>query len=84
MNINFRKYDIQNDFKRVGDFLNKHYQRDNRDGNFPEPAWEYMHGHPWLDEKSIDKIGVWEDSGEFVGAVHYEHKLGEAFFEIHP
>lgn len=84
MNIKFRKYDIQNDLKRVGDFLVENYKTDNRDGNFPEPAWEYMHGHPWLDEKSLDKIGVWEDSGEIVGVVHYEHKLGEAFFEIHP
>ena len=84
MNINFRKYDILKDFKRVGDFLIEHHQPDNRDGNFPQPAWEYMHGHPWLDEKSLDKIGVWEDSGKIVGVVHYEHKLGEAFFEIHP
>lgn len=84
MNIKFRKYDVLKDFTRVGDFLIEHYRPGNRDGNFPEPAWEYMHGHPWLDEKSLDKIGVWEDSRKIVGAVHYEHKLGEAFFEIHP
>lgn len=84
MSVKFRKYDHANDFKRVGDFLAEHYQPDNRDGNFPQPAWEYMHGHPWLDEKSLDKIGVWEDAGEIAGVVHYEHKPGEAFFEIHP
>ncbi len=84
MSIKLRKYDILKDFTAVGEFLIENYQPDNRDGNFPEPAWEYMHGHPWLDEKSLDKIGVWEDSGRIVGVVHYEHKLGEAFFEIHP
>src|SRR4030042_134396 len=84
MSIKFRKYDVLKDFKRVSDFLIGHHLPNNKDGNFLLPAWEYMHGHPWLDEKSLDKIGVWEDSGRIVGAVHYEHKPGEGFFEIHP
>ncbi len=84
MSIKFRIYNTPHDFKLVGDFLIENYQPDNRDGNFLQPAWEYMHGHPWLDEKSLDKIGVWEDSGRIVGVVHYEHALGEAFFEIRP
>jgi GNAT superfamily N-acetyltransferase len=83
MSISFSKYNHAGDFKRVGDFLVENYRPDNRDGNFLQPAWEYMHGHPWLDEKSLDRIGVWEDSGKIVGVVHYEHKPGEAFFEIH-
>jgi len=84
MTTKFRKYDVSYDFEAVRRFLIEHYQPDNRDGNFPLPAWEYLHGHPYLDENSLDKIGVWEDSGSIVGVVHYEHKLGEAFFEIHP
>lgn len=84
MSITLRKYNVKEDFKKVGDFLIENYQPNNKDGNFPQPAWEYMHGHPWLDEKSLEKIGVWEDSGRIVGAVHYESTLGEAFFEIHP
>jgi predicted N-acetyltransferase YhbS len=84
MSVSLRKYNISTDFKRVGDFIIENYQPDNKDGNFLHPAWEYMHGHPWLDEKSLDKIGVWEDSGNIVAVVHYEHKPGEAFFEIHP
>ena len=43
-----------------------------------------MHGHPYLDEKSLDKIGIWEESERIVGVAHYETPLGEAFFEIHP
>ena len=84
MNIKLRKYDVENDFKLVGDFLVENYQPDNGNGNFPQPAWEYIHGHPRFDEISVDKIGVWEDSGRIVGVVHYELALGEAFFEIHP
>jgi predicted N-acetyltransferase YhbS len=84
MSIKARKYDVSNDFKLVGDFLIENYRPDNRDGNFFQPAWEYMHSHPWLDEKSLDNIGIWEDSGRIVGAVHHESILGEAFFEIHP
>jgi GNAT superfamily N-acetyltransferase len=84
MSVKSRKYDVSNDFKPVGDFLAENYQPDNRDGNFFQPAWEYMHFHPWLDEQSLDKIGIWEDSGKIAGVVHYESILGEAFFEIHP
>jgi predicted N-acetyltransferase YhbS len=84
MSIKFRKYDVSNDFKLVGDFLIENYRPDNRDGNFFQPTWEYMHSHPWLDEKSLNNIGIWEDSGRIAGVVHYEMYLGEAFFEIHP
>jgi len=84
MVIKFRKYDVSNDFKLVGDFLIENYQPDNRDGNFLQPAWEYMHSHPWFDERSLDNIGIWEDSGRTVAIVHHELYLGEAFFDIHP
>jgi predicted N-acetyltransferase YhbS len=79
-----RKYNVSKDFELVRNFLVEHYRPDNKDGNFLLPAWEYIHGHPYLDEKSLDKIGVWENSEAILGIVHYEHTLGEAFFEIHP
>lgn len=82
MSITLRNYNVTEDYKAVSNFLTENYQPDNRDGNFLQPAWEYMHGHPWLDEKSLDKIGVWEDSGRIVGVVHYETTLHEAFFDI--
>jgi hypothetical protein len=43
-----------------------------------------MHSHPSLDEPSLDRIGVWEDAGDVVGVAHYESRLGEAFFQVHP
>jgi predicted N-acetyltransferase YhbS len=84
MSVNLRKYNKKRDFKLVGDFLVKHYLPENRDGNYFQPAWEYMHSHPMLDEKTLDNIGIWEDFGEIVGVAHFESFPGEAFFEIHP
>jgi GNAT superfamily N-acetyltransferase len=84
MTIKFRHYHHANDYTRVSDFLIAHYLPNNADGNWIEPAWEYMHGHPYLDRTSLQKIGVWEDNGEIVAVAHYESVLGEAFFEFHP
>ncbi|MFO8037621.1 MAG: GNAT family N-acetyltransferase [Anaerolineales bacterium] len=84
MEITFRQYNYNEDYQRVDDFLIRHYQLGNRDGNWLEPAWEYMHYHPLLDSDSLDKIGIWEVNGEIVAVVHYEWRLGEAFFQFHP
>lgn len=81
--IQFRHYTL-NDYQRVDDFLILHHQPDNQDGNWIQPAWEYMHGHPSLDHSVLDKIGIWEDVGKIVAIAHYEGRLGEAFFELHP
>jgi len=78
--ITFRHYDPV-DFELVSDFLIANYQPGNRDGNWLQPAWEYMHSHPNLDESSLDRIGVWESEGEIAAVVHYESGLGETFFK---
>jgi len=84
MTIRTRRYDHPRDFERVSDFLIQHYQPGHRDGNWLQPAWEYMHNHPALDESALDRIGIWEDGGEIVAVVHYESALGEAFFQLKP
>jgi predicted N-acetyltransferase YhbS len=84
MMIGMRNYGGPQDFERVSDFLIRHYQPDNRDGNWLQPAWEYMHSHPALDGSALDRIGIWEDAGEIVAVVHYELALGEVFFQVHP
>lgn len=44
-----------------------------------------MHYHPYLDPKTLEKIGAWEDeSGSVVGVVHHEFYLDEVYFEVHP
>lgn len=68
----------------MDDFLIRHYQPGNTDGNWVEPAWEYMHHHGLLDSDSLGKIGIWEARGEIVAVAHYEWRLGEAFFQFHP
>lgn len=79
-----RAYDPARDYWTVDAFLTRHHQDGNLDGNWLEPAWEYMHAHPMLQSQHLAKIGLWEAAGEVVGVVHYEWQLGEAFFEFHP
>lgn len=84
MTITFRNYQHPDDYKNISAFLIRHYQPANRDDNWVEPEWEYMHGHPYLQEEHLDKIGIWEEDGEIVAAAHYEWRLGEAFFQFKP
>lgn len=83
MRITFRQY-VSADFKLVSDFLIANFQPGNQDGNWLQPAWEYMHSHPSLDESSLNRIRIWENAGDIVGVAHYESRLGEAFFQVHP
>ena len=68
----------------MSEFLIAHHQPNNADGNWIEPAWEYMHYHPALDSSNMGRFGIWEDGGEIVAIVHYEWHMGEAFFQFHP
>jgi len=84
MSLTFRHYQSPDDFERICDFLLSLYRPGNRDGNWFEATWEYMHSHPYLDRDSLHKIGVWENEVAIVGVAHYESRLGEVFFELHP
>jgi hypothetical protein len=61
-----------------------HHQTGNLDGNWLEPAWEYMHFHPAIQPEHLSQNGIWEEDGQIVAVVHYEWRLGEAFFQFHP
>ena len=52
MTTTFRHYHHLEDYQNVDDFLIQNYQPDNQDGNWVEPAWEYMHFHSLLDSNS--------------------------------
>jgi predicted N-acetyltransferase YhbS len=84
MAVRLRHYDSEADFTAISDFLTRHYQPGNRDGNWFQPIWEYAYTHPWFDESALGQIGIWEDGGEVVGVATYESRLGEAFFNTHP
>lgn len=83
MNVHIRAYNHQDDFKKIGGFLIENHLPGNRDGNFLEPIWEYAFYHPSLEKDTLEKIGIWEDTGTIVGVAHCEWHMGEAFFEIH-
>jgi len=61
MTIKRRSYAGAADFYTISDFLTRHHQPGNRDGNWLQPVWEYAYTHPWFDESSVDRIGIWED-----------------------
>lgn len=84
MAITHRQYNGADDYARIDQFLLEQHQPGNADGNWIEPAWEYMHSHPLLDASSLGRIRIWEEDGRIVGVAHYEWRLGEAFFETHP
>jgi GNAT superfamily N-acetyltransferase len=84
MSIKLRHYNNPADYDLIGNFLVEHYKPENADGNWIQPVWEYMHGHPALDSLSLGKIGIWQDDGMIVAVAHYEWSLGEAFFQFHP
>lgn len=84
MTILFRPYHHPEDYARVDEFLIQHYLPGNRDGNWLEPAWEYGYFHPLMDIPSLGKNAVWESNGKIVALVHYEWRLGEAYFQFDP
>lgn len=84
MTIALRNYNHPEGYQRVSEFLVTHHQLGNKDGNWLEPAWEYMHNHPGLDSSTLERIGIWEDGGKIVAVATYESRLGESFFQFHP
>jgi GNAT superfamily N-acetyltransferase len=84
MTITLRACAGRSDFAAISDFLYTLYQPDNRDGNWFQPMWEYAYTHPWFDDASVQRIGVWEDNGAIVAVATYEMRLGEAFFQAAP
>lgn len=79
-----RRHYRPEDAQRISAFLIRHYRPGNTEGNWLQPAWEYALTHPNLDIHALGVMTVWEEEGEIVAVSHYEHRLGEAFFQVHP
>ena len=79
-----RCYDHDSDYERVSHFLLRTYGTAGKHINWLQPRWEYMHYHPLIRDVDLGSIGLWEAEGEIVGAVHPEHSMGTAYFEIAP
>ncbi len=68
------------DYMKIRDFLYRLNKTKLVSPNFPWGRWEWMIGHICLDDRYLDRIGIWEDDGEVVGLATYESELGDGFF----
>ncbi|NNC74081.1 MAG: GNAT family N-acetyltransferase [Acidimicrobiia bacterium] len=84
MSVEFRPYDHEVDFDRVGEFLLETYEPGNAFANWFQPRWEYMHYHPLIWETPVDRIGMFEEGGRIVGVVHHEHVPNVVYFQTRP
>lgn len=87
MSATVRRYGHSTDYRRVGQFLIDTYRPGDRHDNWLQPRWEYMHYHPLFDESlriAFSSTGVWESDGAVVALVHFEHRPGKYFFQVHP
>lgn len=82
--VTSRRYYGIDDYHAISAFIHSLYRPYNRDGNWLQPIWAYMHSHPNLDWGALGRIRIWEDHGHIVAVAHYEMALGEAFFQVHP
>ena len=84
MSITVSSYDREKDYNRVGRLLTDTYRPGRHHANWFLSRWEYMHFHPWLDNAALPRIGIWEDGGDIVGVVNFEHRLGPTYFQVYP
>jgi GNAT superfamily N-acetyltransferase len=94
MKEKLRKYNPEQDFGRIRDFLVETYLASEKPYNWGFERWNWARYHPSMfegdSEQKIrfweDAVGIWEnDEGEIVGIVSAEApRLGEAFFQRHP
>lgn len=84
MGIRQRQYQAEQDYRLVSRFLIRNHNAGNVDGNWLEPAWEYMNFHPNQDTGSLQQFGIWEEDDDIVAIAHYEEKPGECFLQVHP
>ena len=75
MAIEFHACRGPEEFPAISEFLFGLYEPDNRDGNWLQPVWEYAYTHPWFDDASIDRIGIWTEGPDIVGVAFREGNL---------
>lgn len=78
MSVTFRHYTsepgITNDYYKLRNFLIKL-----KYSEFNYSKWDWMITHRYLDKISLNKIGIWEENNEIIGAALYNCRLGTAF-----
>jgi predicted N-acetyltransferase YhbS len=90
MSAGARPYDATRDYEAMNEFLIDIYPSSiaGPHRSWLQPRWEYMHHHPWMAERGLDRelerCGVWEDDGRIVAAVHFEHRMGLVYIQLDP
>ena len=71
MSIKFRNY--VNDTKFGEDYYKlRKFLISINDSSYHFGRWDWMITHPNLDENGLNKIAIWEDSGEIVALATYD------------
>lgn len=74
--------DFSGDFLVVREFLMS-FQEDSKSPLcFPWGRWEWMFSLPFLDDKYLDRITVWEEDEKIVALLTYESKFGEVYYVV--
>lgn len=76
--MEFRNYK-KNDYDALIDFLVQLSNEDMNHINWNWARFEWMIEHPDTDKLSLEKIGLWWEKGNIVGAAIYDMYFGEAF-----
>ena len=76
--MEFRNYK-KNDYDALIDFLVQLSNEDMNHINWNWARFEWMIEHPDTDNLFLEKIGLWWEKGNIVGAAIYDMYLGEAF-----
>ena len=86
MSVTFRIYSpkpfFTSDYKKVRDFLIRVSAKKLCYPRMLWGAWEWAITHGGLDQKNLNRIGLWEDGGKLVAIATYEQKLGEGFLIV--
>ena len=80
----FHTLKVPEDLDRISSFLQRHYKKNNRDGNWIYPIWEYSYTHPMTDFDALPLIGMWEKDDEIVGATIIETNRYDIAVCTHP
>jgi GNAT superfamily N-acetyltransferase len=86
MPATFRNYSGEKlytkEYLKVREFIYRINKVKLQSAGFPWGRWEWMIGHSCLDDRYLNRIGIWEDNGEIVAVATYESELGDGYFLV--
>jgi GNAT superfamily N-acetyltransferase len=87
LKINFRnytsEYGFKDDFFKIFEFFKKYGAKEMYE-NWHWARWEWLIGHPNLEEKMLPIIGIWECNDVVVAVATHDMRLGKAYIMCNP